>query len=136
MEGLMATAIALDASPATILREIRGEIVGARVAYPDVLHVEVRNVNGELWRLATQDADWSPAEPSRLVGRSVENAQIDEQSGQLRFGLSHGACLTITPGPAGASDDPPYWEVIGPTGMVLEYGPGARWQVSGADRRP
>lgn len=130
----MATVIALDASPATILRELRGEIVDARLAYPDVLHVEVRNVNGELWRFATQDADWSPVEPALIVGRAIENAQIDEQSGVLHLGLSHGESLTITPGPPEATDDPPYWEIISPTGMVLEYGPGARWQVSGADR--
>lgn len=130
----MATAIALDASPATILRELRGEIVAARVAYPAVLHVEARHETGELWRLATQDADWSPAEPAQLVGRSIESAQIDAQSGELRLGLSDGASLAITPGPPGGSDDPPYWEVISPTGMVLEYGPGVRWQISGADR--
>lgn len=35
--------VALDASPATVLRSVRGPIVDAHVAYPDVLHVEVRD---------------------------------------------------------------------------------------------
>ena len=39
-----------------ILRQMRGSIVNARIAYPDVLHVEVRDSHGDLWRLATQDA--------------------------------------------------------------------------------
>lgn len=31
--------------------------VDAKKAYPDVLHVEIRDSAGELWRLATQDAE-------------------------------------------------------------------------------
>lgn len=54
---LMATAVALDASPLNVLRPMRGEIVDARIAYPEVLHVEIRDSAGELWHFATQDAD-------------------------------------------------------------------------------
>jgi hypothetical protein len=54
---LMATVVTLDASPANVLRSLRGSIVDARLAYPDVLHVEVRDSAGGLWRLATQDAE-------------------------------------------------------------------------------
>jgi hypothetical protein len=43
-----ATVVALGASPATVLRSMRGSIVDARVAYPDVLHVEIRDSAGEL----------------------------------------------------------------------------------------
>jgi hypothetical protein len=28
---------------------------------------------------------------------------------------------------------PPYWELISPDGLVLEFGPGVRWQISSAD---
>ncbi len=129
----MATVVALDASPTTVLRAMRGAIVGARVAYPDVLHVEVRDPDGALWRLATQDAEWSPADPAQLVGRSIEDATIDERSGELRCRLSDGALLDISPGAAASDDDPPYWELISPSGVVLEFGPGVRWQISGAD---
>jgi hypothetical protein len=44
----MATVVALDASPANVLRSLRGSIVDARIAYPDVLHVEVRDSRGDL----------------------------------------------------------------------------------------
>src|ERR1700683_67292 len=91
MWGVMATVVALDAAPTTVLRSRRGLIIDARVAYPDVLHVEVRDLHGELWRLATQDAEWSPADPAQLVGRSIHDASIDEESGELRCELSDGS---------------------------------------------
>jgi hypothetical protein len=133
MEGLMATVVALDASPATVLRSMRGSIVDARIAHPDVLHVEVRDTSGELWRLATQDAEFSPSDPAQLVGRSIEDAEIEETSGELRCRLSDGSVLDIRPAAAEAEDDPPYWELISPGGVVLEFGPGLRWQISSAD---
>ena len=80
----MASVVALDASPANVLHSMRGEIVGARIAHPDVLHAEVRDAAGGLWRLATQDADWSPSDPAALVGRSIKDAEIDEGTGELR----------------------------------------------------
>jgi hypothetical protein len=133
MEAVMATVVALDASPTTVLRSMRGAIVDARIAYPDVLHVEVRDSLGEVWRLATQDAEWSPSDPAQIVGRSIENAAINEESGELRCSLSDGSVLDIKPSAAEAEDDPPYWELISPAGVVLEFGPGVRWQISGAD---
>jgi hypothetical protein len=133
MEGHVATVVALDASPTTVLRSMRGRIVDARIAYPDVLHVEVRDSSGGIWRLATQDAEWSPSDPAQLVGRSIEGADIDEEFGELRCKLSDGSVLDIKPAAAEANDDPPYWELISSAGLVLEFGPGVRWQISGAD---
>lgn len=133
MEALMATVVALDASPVNVLRSMRGAIVDARIAFPDVLHVEIRDTHGELWRLATQDAEWSPADPGRLVGRSVEGADIDEETGELRCTLSDGSMFDVKPAAAEAKDDPPNWELISPGGISLEFGPGVRWQISGAD---
>jgi len=129
----MATVVALDASPETVLRSMRGPIIDARIAHPDVLHVEVRDSHGELWRLATQDADWSPSDPAQLIGRSIDDADINEKSGELRCRLSDGSVLDIKPTAAETEDDPPYWELISPAGVVLEFGPGVRWQISGAD---
>lgn len=129
----MATVLALDASPTTVLRSLRGEVIDARVAYPDVLHVEGRDAHGGLWRLATQDAEWAPTDPTQLVGRSIDEAEIDEKSGELRCKLSDGSVLEIKPATGEADDDPPYWELISPSGVVLEFGPGLRWQISSAD---
>lgn len=112
---------------------MRGSIVDARRAYPDVLHVEIRDSAGELWRLATQDAEWSPSDPSALVGRSIEDAEIDDGTGELRCKLSDGSLLDVKPTVREADDDPPNWELITPGGVALEFGPGVRWQISGAD---
>jgi len=128
----MATVVALDASPAKVLRSMRGPIVGARLAYPEVLHVEVRDSAGELWRLATQDAEWSPSDPAELVGNSIEDAEIDEDTGELRCKLSNGSLLDVKPAAQDSSDDPPNWELITPGGVMLEFGPGVRWQISSA----
>ena len=129
----MATVIALDASPTSVLRSMRGTIVDARIAYPEVLHVEVRDSRGDLWHLATQDARWSPADPAQLVGRRIDDADIDEETGELRCRLSDGSVLDIKPSTIEAEDDPPNWELISPAGIVLEFGPGVRWQISSAD---
>lgn len=132
----MATAVALDASPLNVLRSMRGKIVDARIAYPEVLHVEVKDSAGELWRLATQDAEWSPTDPAELVGRSVDDADIDKETGELRCKLSDGSLLDVRPAGREAEDDPPNWELISPDGLVLEFGPGVRWQIGSADSRP
>lgn len=132
MEGIMATVLALDASPLNVLRQMRGSIVDARIAYPEILHVEVRDAHGDVWRLATQDAEFSPPDPARLIGHSIEGADIDDETGELRCRLSDGSALDIKPAAIEAGDDPPNWELIGPTGIVLEFGPGVRWQISSA----
>ena len=133
----MGSVMALDASPATVLRSMRGEVVAARKAYPGVLHVEVRDAGGGLWRLATQDADYSPSDPGALEGRTIHGAAIDERSGELRCQLSGGTTLVVTPGAdRRAGGDPPSWELIAPDGVILEFGPGLRWQIFGEDPPP
>ena len=129
------TAVALDASPLNILHSMRGKIIDARIAYPEVLHVQVKDPAGELWHLATQDAEWSPSDPAGLVGRSVDDADIDGETGQLRCNLSDGSMLDVRPAVQEAEDDPPNWELITPGGVVLEFGPGVRWQIGSADGR-
>ena len=129
----MASVVALDASPRTVLRSLHGAIVDARIAYPDVLHVEVKDSDGDVWELATQGADWSPRDPQLMIGLSLEGANIDEASGEMRFSLSDGSALKLSPFRFEAADDPPNWEVITPNGLVLEFGPGLRWQISSAD---
>ncbi len=131
----MATVVALDASPMSFIRSLRGAIVGARIAYPDVLHVEVRDLKGDIWRLATQDASWSPSDPAQLIGLAIEDAQIGERNRKLRCRLSDGSTLDVEPSETVSADDPPNWELISPGGIVLEFGPGMSWQFSNADAR-
>jgi len=130
-----AATVPLDASPLNILRSMHGPIVDARVAYPEILHVEIKDSAGELWRLATQDAEWSPSDPAVLVGRSVDDAGIDAETGGLRCTLSDGSVLDVKPADREAEDDPPTWELITPRGVALEFGPGVRWQIGSADSR-
>lgn len=129
----MADSIALDASPTTLLGSVRGEIVAARLAYPDVLHVEIRDARGGLWRLATQDADFTPSDPNQLLGAHVIRLAIDPTTTRLHCSLADGSALVITPSRHGAEDDPPNWELITPDGLVLEFGPGLRWQIARVD---
>lgn len=114
---------------------MRGPIVDARIAYPEILHVEIKDSDGGLWRLATQDAEWSPSDPAALVGRSVDDADIDAETGELRCKLSDGSVLDVKPAEREAEDDPPNWELITPGGVVLEFGPGVRWLIGSADSR-
>jgi hypothetical protein len=68
-----------------------------------------------------------------LLGRSIEDAELDGVTGELRLQLSDGATLAVIPAPRESSDDPPNWELITPAGLALEFGPGMRWQISSAD---
>lgn len=105
------------------------------MAYPQVLHVQVRDSARGLWRLATQDAEWSPTDPRTLIGRAVDGAQIDEKTDELRCKLSDGSFLKVVPADRELSDDPPNWELITPDGLTLEFGPGVRWQIASAGAR-
>lgn len=130
----MKTKVALDTSPITILRSLRGEIVDARIAYPEVLHVEVRDEHGGLWRFATQDASFDPSDPASLVGRILEEARLDPITIELRWTLSGDSQLIVVPAPEESPDDPPNWELITPDHFTLEFGPGLRWQIAPSDR--
>jgi hypothetical protein len=125
--------ITLEASPVNLLRLLRGSIVDAREAYPQVLHLDIRDPAGESWRLATQDAEYSPSDPTALVGLSVKDAKIDESTSELRLELGDGSSFVVRPERQEATDDPPNWELITPDGLALEFGPGVRWQISRAD---
>ncbi|HEX2071466.1 MAG TPA: hypothetical protein VHF90_07445 [Thermoleophilaceae bacterium] len=126
----MPVATGLDRSPANLLADFRGVVVAAEIAFPDVLHVEVRDEAERIWKLATQDAHWSPDDPEALIGRSVVGAAIDEPGGRLRCGLSDGSELVVVPTAMDDKDDPPNWELITPYGVALEFGPGMRWQIA------
>lgn len=128
----MTIVVAEKGSLASLLRSLRGEIVDARPAYPEILHVQIRDSDGDLWLFATQDAEWSPADPAALAGQTIESAEIDEKTGELRCNLTNGSVFAVQPAEQEAPDDPCNWELITPGGVALEYGPGPRWQISDA----
>lgn len=131
----MTNKVALDTSPTKILESLRGRIVDARIAYPDVLHVELTDADGGLWRFATQDSTFEPSDPSGLIGRTVEEARLDPISTDLRWRLSDRSQLIVVPAPEESPDDPPSWELITPDHFTLEFGPGLRWQIAPSDGR-
>jgi hypothetical protein len=51
-------------------------------------------------------------------------------------GYDNGGADGHRPATQEAEDDPPNWELITPGGVVLEFGPGVRWQIGSADSRP
>jgi hypothetical protein len=131
----MATVIAQEASLSSLLGSMRGEIVDARLGYPGVLHIGIRDLDGDIWRFVTQDADWLPGDPADLVGRDIERAEVGDDV-ELRFQLSGDSVLLVKPPDQVSDDDPPYWELVTPGGVILEFGPGPRWQISNADVPP
>ena len=94
-------------------------------------------------RFVTRKATSGGSRPRTPIGRrqtplswsdaAVEDADIDEETGELRCKLSDGSLLDVKPAAREADDDPPNWELSTPGGVVLEFGPGVRWQISSAD---
>lgn len=125
----------LSASPVSILRAMRGLVERANFGYPQILLLDIRDDRGALWRFATQDADWSPTDPAVLLGRALDDIEI-EPSGKLVMHLSGGVRLNVVPGDFESDDDPPYWELITPDGLALEFGPRFQWLITDADARP
>ena len=129
----MPTTIALDSSPTTIVRRLHGLIVSMRTAYPEILHIEVDDRAKGRWRLASWDADLSTVVPETLKGRSIERAEIDGGTGELRLVLAGDSTFSISPDKHSSPGDPPSWELITPDGLALVFGPGLRWQIARAD---
>jgi hypothetical protein len=130
----MAIDVALTTSPAKALEAIRGEIIDARLGYPEILQLSIRGQANRTWLLASQDADFSPRDPSRLVGLSITTASIETVTNALICELSDGSRLELRPtGKKQGPSDPPYWELLTPFGQVLQFGPGLHWQINEAD---
>lgn len=125
----MHTTIDRNSKLIDVVANFRGPVVDARIAYPEVLHLEVRDVEGKLWRLATQDASWSPSDPAELRGRTIVKSSVDAKTGELSCQLANGGVFAVTPAEQLAADDPPNWELFTPDGLLLDFGPGRRWRI-------
>lgn len=125
----MSTTVNRNSALIEVLARFRGTIVDARIAYPEVLHLDVRDDQGELWQFATQDASWFPRDPTELRDKSILGADIDWATGKLKCKLSEGVAFTVIPAPQEEADDPPNWELFTPSGLMLQFGPGPHWQM-------
>lgn len=128
------------------LDQWRGKVSSSRPAYPGVLHLEIEDAEGRLWKFASQYADYqisSPADddlaPEALLGKELIGADLEAHSARLTLFFSDQHQLLVGPGEiepgplgnitAGKPDDPPYWELLAPEDRHFEFGPGWRWRV-------
>jgi len=124
----MSKELPLGSSPLSLLQALRGEVISAQLAYPEILHMEVKDSEGGIWRFATQDADWLPEDPAEISGRVIEDVHLYSQ-GQLQFDFTDGSKLDVIPA-AFEIDDPPHWQLFAPGHIFLSFGPGSRWHIN------
>lgn len=123
-----------DTSPAELLRRFRGAVADARLTYPERAAVDVEDDTGGKWHLTTWWAEYSPADPERLRGKTVVEADLGERPGQLTVGFSDGTAFTVTPVVDETKDAIQSWELFTPEGLVLSYGPFGRWSLGHASK--
>jgi hypothetical protein len=118
-----------DISPAELLGQLRGTIIDVRPAYPEAIHLRVRDANGHEWRFSTADADYSPSDPDVLRGKVIVDVRRDGPLGDMTIRFSDGSSFEVTVEPQTADDDPSNWSLFTPEGLVLEWGPGESWRL-------
>jgi hypothetical protein len=124
-----------DTSAAALLGRFRGQVTKARLTYPERAAFDVTDANGGNWYLATWDADYLPADPKILLGKTVVGANLDEESEVLTIDFSDETVFTATP-IVHEDEDVENWGLFTPEGLVLIYGPRGRWRLAkGSDPR-
>ncbi|HEX4306369.1 MAG TPA: hypothetical protein VHZ54_10050 [Solirubrobacterales bacterium] len=124
----MATVIP-DISPAEVLARFRGLVVEVHPAYPETIHLYVRDALHGLWCLATHDAYYSPSDPEALCGKAIVSADLEGPLGNLTVGFSDGTSFRVWVDPQEAPDDPFNWMLHMPEGLILCWGPGVHWAL-------
>jgi hypothetical protein len=122
-----------DISPKQLLKDFRGPIVDAHPAYPETIHLEIRDAAGGLWKFATHDAYYSPSDPDVFPGKTVANVDLEGPLGNLTIGFSDGTDFRVTVEPQDAQDNPVNWRLYTPDGFILAWGPGVHWALKRGD---
>lgn len=122
-----------DISPVEVLAQFRGRIEDAHPAYPETIHLEVRDSAGGLWKFATHDADYLPSDPDVFPGKIVTSADLVGPLGNLTIGFSDGTDFRVTMEPQTAENDPYNWMLYTPHGFILAWGPGEHWRMKRGD---
>jgi len=123
--------VSSDTSPALLLDRFRGPVTDTRPLYPERIRIEVTDTQGNIWRLVTFDAEYSPSDPECLIGRTVVKTNLAKE-GKVVVGFSDGSNFTATPIPDDEDDDIENWSLFMPDGRVLVFGPQGRWKVVSA----
>jgi hypothetical protein len=118
-----------DISPAELLTRFRGTVIDVHPAYPETIHLKVRDADGGEWRLCTADADYSPSDPDVLRGKVIVDTEHEGPEGDLTVRFSDGSSFEVTVEPQTREDDPFNWMLFTPEGLVLEWGPGESWRL-------
>jgi hypothetical protein len=121
-----------DTSPTDLLAALKGQVIESDPGYPEVLHLTVKDPNGDEWGFSTFDSEWSPSDPELFRGKTVTRADLDTITGKLTIGFSDRSTLTVVPIPDVEDDDLENWQIFTPDGFVLNYGPGHRWRLKRA----
>jgi hypothetical protein len=129
MEGGQMTIVIPDISPVEILARWRGFVEDVHPAYPETIHVEVRDATGGLWKFATHDSYYSPSKPDQLRGKTVVEAALDGRMGDLTVGFSDGTSFRVWMDPPDVPHDPVNWRLYTPEGLILAWGPGDTWAL-------
>lgn len=120
--------VSSDTSPVQLLARFRGPVTDIYPLYPERIGIDVRDTQGETWRLVTCDAEYSPSDPETLIGRTVVRTDLDEKR-NLVVGFSDGTEFTVTPYPIDEGFDIENWNLFMPDDLVLVFGPSWRWRV-------
>jgi hypothetical protein len=124
------TIVVPDSSPVEILARLRGVVIDVRPAYPETIHVFIRDRDGGLWHLDTHDAYYSPSDPGLLCGKTIVSATHEGPLGNLTIGFADGSSFRVWVDPQEAPDDPVNWRLFMPEDLVLSWGPGTDWDVT------
>jgi hypothetical protein len=135
MEAEPMTVVTPATFPIEILSRFRGQVIDARPAYPEVLHLKVKDEDGGEWWFGTQEARWSPGDPTFFEGKVVSAADLDSKSGRLTVRFSDDSVFTVTPDHEGFNDDLEAWELFTPEQTILTFGPRGRWLLGRSDNR-
>jgi len=135
------------------LSRARGRVRDVARGFADELLVDVDGPDGE-WLVGTQASAWQVSRGSSVGSAHVGDRAADEIASAARLlagaevrgmrvdrgldlivELDGGGRLLVQAKAASPAhdDDPPYWEVFTPDGLVLAAGPGPRWSATPAD---
>jgi hypothetical protein len=123
----MATVIP-DLSPAELLGRFRGTIVRAAPGYPEVIHLKLKDKDGDQWSFSTWYAEFSPTDPELLLGKTVIDVEF-ERSGKLTMRFSDGSEFNVRPEPEEPDDELPTWSLLTPDDLSLQFRPRDRWTL-------
>jgi hypothetical protein len=105
----------------SIFETLSGEIASVTKGDEGLPDIEVIHPNGLPWHLVVGRAELTPADPTGMIGISIQTVQIDDASQTLRCRLTDGSLLEAAPRPD-ADEDHPAWRVDLVDGMSITRG--------------